>query len=163
MKNQLKDTFPEPKIGVGAIIFNSAGYVLLIKRDKAPRFGLWSIPGGKQEAGESLKNACKREVFEETGLNIDVKNIIAVVERRVEAFHYVVIDFFATIADDAHETPIAQSDVSEAKWISVNNLAQFELVEGLEEIILRINRNLNGETKRGLQDINYLGTDFILY
>ncbi len=163
MGNHLKNKVPEPTIGVGAVIFNSAGYVLLIKRDKAPRNGFWSIPGGKQEAGETLKTACKREVLEETGLTIGVKNIIAVVERRVEAFHYVIIDFLATIADDAHEMPVAQSDVSDAKWVSVNQLSEFDLVEGLEEIIIRVHRNQNVETTSGLQDVECMGSDFILY
>ena len=162
MENQTKFYYPEPKIGVSAIVFNMAGYVLMIKRNKEPALGLWSIPGGRQEAGESLKEACRREVFEETGLNIDVKNIIAVVERRVQGFHYVVIDFFARLIDEENKQPIAQSDVSEACWVAVEKLTQYEIVDGLEEIILRAYRLYNSESIMGLQDLNCKGTDFIL-
>ncbi len=114
MENQTKKMIPEPKVGVSAVVFNTSGCILLIKRNKAPALGLWSIPGGRHEAGESLQEACKREVFEETGLTVDVQGILAVVERRIESFHYVVIDFIATLIDDINIQPVAQSDVSEA-------------------------------------------------
>ncbi len=162
MENQTKNCFPEPKIGVSGVIFNSSGCILLIKRNKAPAFGLWSIPGGQLEPGESLKEACKREVFEETALCIDVKEIIAVVERRVEGFHYVVIDFFATLIDDNCKQPVAQSDVSEACWVAIENLAEYQLVAGLEEIILRTYRLFNAESIKGLMDVDCKGTDYIL-
>ncbi|MFW5443025.1 MAG: NUDIX hydrolase [Methylococcaceae bacterium] len=153
---------PEPKIGVSAVVFNTSGSILLIKRNKAPALGLWSIPGGRQEPGESLKEACKRETFEETGLRVEVKELIAVVERRVEGFHYVVIDFFAILVGDGIQ-PIAQSDVSEACWVAIDELSQYQVVEGLEEIILRAYRLYNAESISGLIDVGGNGTDFILY
>lgn len=163
MANQLKKENYQPTIGVSAVVFNAEGQVLLIKRDKAPSIGKWSIPGGCHEAGESLTEACKREVYEETGLNIEVENLIAVVERRVEGFHYVVIDFFARFFEGKDKQPVAQSDVSEAGWVSLEHLAQYELVEGLEAILYRASQFFNGDYSiKGLQDSNGKGTDFIL-
>lgn len=160
-KSIKKENYP-PKIGVSAVVFNTAGQVLLIKRNKAPSRGLWSVPGGCQEAGESLTEACKREVYEETGLKIEVKNLIAVVERRVEGFHYVVIDFFASVLDRKNKQPVAQSDVSEAEWVSLQHIAQYELVEGLDEILYRAYQLFKGDSIKGLLDFNGKGADFIL-
>ncbi|MCF6250341.1 MAG: NUDIX hydrolase [Methylococcaceae bacterium] len=162
MENQTKKMIPEPKVGVSAVVFNTSGCILLIKRNKAPALGLWSIPGGRHEAGESLQEACKREVFEETGLTVDVQGILAVVERRIESFHYVVIDFIATLIDDINIQPVAQSDVSEACWVAIEDLSQYQLVEGLEEIVLTTYKLFDAELITGLVDFNGKGTDFII-
>ena len=161
MENQTEIINPEPKIGVSAIVFNASGCVLLIKRNKTPALGFWSLPGGRQEPGESLQEACNREVLEETGLCVAVKDVVAVVERRVEEFHYVIIDFIAALFDDDKQ-PVAQSDVSEACWVAIGDISQYQLVEGLEEIVLRAYKLFNTEPKPGLVDFNCKGTDFIL-
>ena len=89
MQNNNIQSFPVPAIGVGGIVFNNQKQVLMIQRNQPPAMGFWSVPGGKLEPGESLAEACQREIKEETGLDIEVKNIVAVVERRIEGFHYV--------------------------------------------------------------------------
>ena len=68
--------FPlRPIVGVGAIIFEG-GRVLLAKRGKPPSPGNWSIPGGALELGETLEDACRREVMEETGLCVKIETIV---------------------------------------------------------------------------------------
>ena len=131
------DSLPVPTLGVSGIVFNKQKQILLIQRNQPPAMGFWSIPGGKLEAGESLAEACRREIKEETGLDTEVKNIVAVVERRVEGFHYVIIDYLALLADEENSQPIARSDVSEARWVSLEHLIHYDLVEGLAEIIVR--------------------------
>ncbi len=84
---------PKPGLGVGGVVFNKSGEVLLIKRNQAPACGLWSIPGGRLEPGENLASACVREFYEETSLEVEVKKVIAVVERKLEGFHYIIVDF----------------------------------------------------------------------
>jgi 8-oxo-dGTP diphosphatase len=153
--------FPIPAIGVGGIIFNRQNQVLLIQRNQPPAMGLWSIPGGKLEAGESLTEACKREIKEETGLETDIKNIVAVVERRIENFHYVIIDYLALLIDEEQTVPVAQSDIADAKWVDLENLADYELVEGLAEIIRRTFCIYKGDHLAGLYDIDSKGTDYI--
>jgi len=156
------DGCPVPMIGVGGIVFNNQKQVLMIRRNKPPAIGLWSVPGGKLEAGESLMEACRREVKEETGLDIDVKNIVAVVERRQEGFHYVVIDFLAVLNDRGNTVPTAQSDVAEAGWIDLESLSDYRLVEGLLDIVMRTFSAYSGDYLSGLYDADDKGTDYIL-
>lgn len=158
--NGVNRNHPIPGISVGGIVFNDHS-VLLIKRDKPPALGLWSVPGGKLDLGESLVDACKREVMEETGLAIDIGNIAAVVEHRIESFHYVIVDFIVILSDANVNTPIASSDVSEAQWVKINHLSQYNLVKGLEHIIIKTyNAENNGELS-GLIDVDGQGQDFI--
>jgi len=155
-------SLPVPTLGVSGIVFNKQKQILLIQRNQPPAMGLWSIPGGKLEPGESLVEACKREIKEETGLDTDIKNIVAVVERRVEGFHYVIIDYLAQLVDKENSQPVAQSDVSEARWVSLEHLIDYELVEGLAEIILRTYVVYNGDHVAGLYDVYAGGSDYIL-
>ena len=106
--------YPErPWVGVGALIFRE-GRVLLVRRGHAPSLGEWSIPGGALEVGETLAEGVKREVREETGLEVEPLATVDVVDRiardetgRVQ-FHYVLVDFLCRVtggseafADDA--------------------------------------------------------------
>jgi mutator protein MutT len=153
---------PKPEIGVAGIVFNQQQQVLLIKRNQAPASGLWSIPGGKLEPGESLPAACEREIKEETGLNTKALQIVAVVERQLEGFHFVIIDFLAELVSDNTVPPVAQSDVTEARWVSIDDLKNYPLVMGLADIIVRSHRQLHGLQHSGLYDVHSNGTDFIL-
>jgi ADP-ribose pyrophosphatase YjhB (NUDIX family) len=161
--NDPENTQPIPSIGVGGLLFNSNKEVLLIKRNQPPAAGLWSVPGGRQESSETLVEACCREFFEETNLEVQVKQIVAVVERRLEGFHYVIIDFLVELLDETINIPTAQSDVSEAKWIKLDGLDALPLVVGLTEIIQRTHKNVSQKTLGGLHDANKTGTDFIGY
>ena len=156
------DFLQVPTLAVGGIIFNHQKQILLIQRNQPPAMGFWSIPGGKLEAGESLKEACQREIKEETGLDTEVKNIVAVVERRVEGFHYVIIDYLALLAEEENSQPTARSDVSEARWVGLENLNDYDLVSGLAEIILRTYNVHNGGHIAGLYDVHATGNDYIL-
>jgi len=152
---------PVPAIGVGGIVFNRRREILLIRRNQPPASGLWSVPGGKLEPGESLTETCRREISEETGLDIQPLALVAVVERRIEDFHYVVIDFLAQLISSDNEMPIARTDVSDVRWVSMERLKEYELVPGLEEIIIRTDRALQQGKLPGLTDDAGLGTDFV--
>ena len=162
MTKDTNERLPVPAIGVGAVVFNDQGAVLMICRNKPPALGLWSVPGGKLEPGESLVSACRREIKEETDVDVNVQHIIAVVERRIENFHYVIIDFLAELEPGKTCSPNAQSDVSEARWIMLNELQDFQLVVGLEEIIRQAYANYKHGVTAGLMDIEGNRTDFIL-
>ena len=161
MENNTVANLTTPAIGVSGIVFNGTK-VLMIKRAQAPAQGLWSIPGGKLEPGETLAGACRREVEEETGLQVEVQQIVAVVERKLEGFHYVIVDFWAVLADTSAIEPSARTDVSEAKWLEVDDLPNYPVVEGLHEIILRSFCMFNGNYPAGLYDVNGQNSDYIL-
>ena len=90
-----------PQIGVGAVVFNRDGEVLLVKRKNEPSKNMWTIPGGKLMAGETLKQTAEREIFEETGVEIEAGEIIYTFELvdtdddGTVKFHYIIIDFDA--------------------------------------------------------------------
>ena len=68
-----------PPIGVGAVVIRHAR-VLLVRRAKAPRAGRWSLPGGRQRLGETVREAAAREVREETGVEVEVTALLDVVD-----------------------------------------------------------------------------------
>ncbi len=109
-----------PLLGVGAVIVNSQGQVLLIRRGSEPRKGHWSIPGGLVELGESLTDAVRREALEETGLTVEPVTLIEVVDRifveegRVR-YHYVIVDYWCRIRSGQ---PQASSDAEAICWAS---------------------------------------------
>ena len=127
-----------PIVGVAGIAFDAAGAVLLVRRNRPPGTGLWSVPGGRVEPGETLVDACAREVREETGLEVDVGPMVTVVER-VERdadgsllHHYVIVDFLIT---SMRGTVRAGSDASEARFVGAAELATLSLTEGLAGVI----------------------------
>jgi 8-oxo-dGTP diphosphatase len=76
-----KREYPElPMVGVGGVIIRD-GRTLLIRRGSEPLKGEWSIPGGMLEVGETLKEGVTRELLEETGLHVQVVELIEVFER----------------------------------------------------------------------------------
>jgi ADP-ribose pyrophosphatase YjhB (NUDIX family) len=141
-----------PAVGVGAIVFDRRGRVLLIRRGLPPRAGWWSVPGGRLEPGESLKDCCRREVLEETGLAIEPGPIVAVAERQGEGFHYVILDFAAKIAADPPPVPCPASDAADARWVALGDLDDYTLVEGLKDAILAAFPLLEPGSGAGLRD-----------
>lgn len=152
---------PVPAIGVSGIAFNQQNEVLLIRRDQPPARGLWSVPGGKLEPGESLVEACQREFEEETGLKIRIVSLAALVERRVESFHYVIADFLVELVDVRNPIPIAGTDASEARWISLDRLGDYETVPGLAEIIVKTYETRQSGRSPGLTAQDGLHSDFL--
>src|SRR5438034_6520371 len=91
-----------PILGVGAIIIES-GRVLLVERGREPLKGYWSLPGGVLEVGEKLADGTRREVLEETGLEIELLSVVEIFERilrdaeGVAEYHYVLIDYVCRV------------------------------------------------------------------
>ncbi|MFH1490346.1 MAG: NUDIX domain-containing protein, partial [Pseudomonadota bacterium] len=96
----MKREYPEsPIVGVGAVIFKD-NKVLLVKRAKEPGKGLWSLPGGALELGESLVDGLKREISEEVSIEIEVGGLVRVLDRILRdqeervRYHYVIVDYW---------------------------------------------------------------------
>jgi len=111
--------FPQASlIGVGAVIVQD-GRVLLVQRGRDPMKGQWTLPGGVLEVGESLVEGVAREVREETGLEIEVLELVELLDRihredgRVR-FHYVIADYLCRVTGgELH----AASDADAVRWI----------------------------------------------
>ena len=114
-----------PIVGVGAVVFDG-DTVLLIRRGHAPLRGVWTLPGGTVELGETLREAVMREAREETGLVVEVGPLVEVVDSiqrgedgRVE-YHYVIADFLCVATGGVLG---AASDAAEARWVPVADVA----------------------------------------
>jgi 8-oxo-dGTP diphosphatase len=123
-----------PVVGVGAIVFDEAGHVLLVERGRPPSQGLWSVPGGRLEPRETLAQAVAREVHEETGLIVEVGTLACVVERIGDDHHFVLLDYFARVCGGRLA---AASDARAARFVAFDELAALPLTEGLADILVR--------------------------
>ena len=108
------------RIGVGAVVFRD-DQVLLVKRGKAPMLGLWSIPGGGLEYGETIKDGVIREVREETSCEIKITGLIDVFEAirpgEPHVPHTVMIDY---AAEWVSGEPFAGDDAAEAEFVAID-------------------------------------------
>ena len=128
---------PRPILGVGALIIRD-DRVLLVQRGKEPLKGYWSLPGGVVEAGEALETAIRREVLEETNLDVEVVKVIEIFERitrdaeRRAEYHYVLIDYLCTVKSGEAR---AGSDAAGIAWLRRGELENFSLTEGAAQVI----------------------------
>ena len=128
-----------PIIGVGALIFHR-GRILMAQRGKEPLKGWWSLPGGALEIGESLDSAVRREVREESGLEIEPLGMFEVFERIMRdaagapEYHYVLIDFLCRVTGG---TLCAGDDVCRVEWVTREGLKGLQITEGTIDVIER--------------------------
>jgi ADP-ribose pyrophosphatase YjhB (NUDIX family) len=118
-----------PIVGVGVVVWRDAQF-LLIRRGKPPRAGSWSLPGGMQELGETVRETAAREIREETGLDIEVTGLIDVFDTitRDDAgrvrLQYTLVDF---TAEWRHGEAVAGSDAAGVQWVDLDDIEQYDL------------------------------------
>jgi len=132
--------YPErPVVGVGGVVI-SDGRALLIRRGGPPLEGQWSIPGGMLEVGETLLEGVRRELLEETGIEVRVLDLIEVFERinrdgaGKTKYHFVVLDY---LCEAVRGEARAGSDVTNVAWASPSELAKYSLTETATRVILK--------------------------
>jgi 8-oxo-dGTP diphosphatase len=113
---------PRPRVAVGAIAVRD-GALLMVQRAKDPARGLWSLPGGHLESGEYLSAAVKREMVEETGLDVEVGALAGIFEVLGDP-HFVILDFMVEVIGDA--SPVASGDVERARWVALGDIGSLE-------------------------------------
>ena len=132
-------SYPErPYLAASAAIVRD-GKILVVRRARPPAHGLFTLPGGVVEVGETLAQAVVREVSEETGLTIEPvalagfrETIVPDAQARVER-HFVILCFAARWR--AGE-PVLNEELSEARWIDPAELADLSTTPGLAEIVV---------------------------
>lgn len=125
--------------GVGGVVISN-GRALLIRRGGPPLEGQWSIPGGMLEVGETIIEGVRRELAEETGIEVRVGGLIEVFERiSLDAagktrYHFVVLDYLCeAIRGEAR----AGSDVTDVAWASPSELKKYSLTETATRVIVK--------------------------
>ncbi len=134
-----RDYPDRPFVGVGAVILE-ADRVLLVKRGKPPRDKEWSLPGGAQDVGETVDACLRREVREETNLEVSIRALIDVIDGiftddsgRVQ-YHYTMIDY---LAERRSGEPEAGDDVSDVAWFRLDELDGLAIWSETRRVIAR--------------------------
>ena len=134
----MKREYPErPIIAVGGIIFHE-DTVLLVRRNREPAMGQWSLPGGAVELGERLEEALKREIHEEVSIKIGIGGLVRLLDRVVHdeerrvRFHYVIADYWGWKISGQ---PCAASDISDARFVTLKEARKLGIHEEVEATI----------------------------
>jgi ADP-ribose pyrophosphatase YjhB (NUDIX family) len=128
----------QPLVGVGGVVIHR-DRALLIRRGSEPLKGEWSIPGGMLELGEDLTAGVRRELKEETGIEVEPLECILVFDRimregeRVK-YHYVIVDYLCR-RKSGRLRPA--SDVTDARWVRREDLPQYHLTDMATKLILQ--------------------------
>ncbi len=133
--------YPEdPRVGVGALVIWKEK-VLLVKRGVAPNKGLWAIPGGSLELGESLKECAERETLEETSLVVRADKPLYVFdyiekdeEERIR-YHFVIVDVKAEYVSGE---PVGRDDVLEARWVGKKEVLNLPVAKNTLKLLRHI-------------------------
>jgi mutator protein MutT len=119
---------------VGALVHDAHGRLLLIQRGHEPHRGLWSLPGGRIEPGETAEQAIVREVQEETGLAVLAGAVVGRIRIDSAAAIYDVLDL-ACVLTTADQVPVAGDDAADVQFADAAALARLECTPGLLETL----------------------------
>ena len=115
---------------VGAVVHDARGRLLLVRRGHAPSAGLWSVPGGRVEAGESEVEAVVREMAEETGLRVRPERVLGRVRIDGDGVVFTVTDWVCTLLDPGQQ-PVAGDDAADVAFVDATGLAALDMAPGV--------------------------------
>jgi len=141
--------YPErPIVGVAAVVIEN-DKVALVRRGRPPAYGEWSLPGGAVELGETVEEAVIREVSEEIGLEVEVLELVAILDRIFldkegqPQFHYVLLDF---LCRKTGGTLLASSDAISCARVPFSALDEYKLAKETRRVINKAYQRLNGNS-----------------
>lgn len=129
-------TSPRRRRAVSAIVFDASRRLLVVQRGHEPAKGLWSVPGGKVEPGETDEQALAREIAEETGLVVEVGALAGSVERPgTPGIVFEIFDYDAVVTRGEPSAARAADDAADLKWVTLAGLRALPLTDGLMEAL----------------------------
>ncbi|MFZ1753116.1 MAG: NUDIX hydrolase [Caldilineaceae bacterium] len=139
-----------PLVGTAAAVFNDLGEVLLVQRGKPPNVGQWGLPGGLIDTGERLVAGAAREVMEECGVAVEIRDLVGVFEPIIRdgdgqvRYHYVVVDYWGRYLSGELRPG---DDAADARWVAVDRLEEFEMYSESRAVVRRAHEQwqANGE------------------
>ncbi|MDH5748723.1 MAG: NUDIX hydrolase [Rhodospirillales bacterium] len=144
--DSMSRTYPNRPIAAVGIVIIDEDRILLVRRTKPPRQGRWSLPGGVQETGETVFEAARREVLEETGITVEIKGLVDVVDsikrddQEKISLHYTLIE---VVAVPVSGKLAAASDADEADWFPLKDISDMGLWSETVRIIRLAREKLN--------------------
>jgi 8-oxo-dGTP diphosphatase len=124
-----------PLTGVGVVVVED-GRILLVQRGRDPGKGMWAVPGGRQHFGEALRDAARREAREETGLDVEIGDVVWVGDSigpgDPPAWHFAIIDFLAhPVAGELR----AADDADDVRWVDADEARSLPLVPTMPSLL----------------------------
>lgn len=122
------------------------GDLLMVKRGRGPNAGLWAIPGGKVDYGESMREAAVRELREETGIEVELGEVVWVGDAMgpgvPPAWHYTLVDYQAQMIGGTLE---AADDAEEVAWVPLGQVLGLSVTPTMPGLVARLLEGLIGE------------------
>lgn len=124
-----------PLPGVGAVVV-AGDRLLLVLRGRGALRGHWAVPGGRQRYGETMRDAVRREVLEETGYEVEVGDPVwagdVIGPGDPPAYHYAIVDFRAEVVGGSAR---AGDDALEVRWVDRSEVRRLRLTPTMEELL----------------------------
>lgn len=129
-----------PWVAVGVIVLRG-DRVLLVQRGRDPGRGMWAVPGGMVDLGETMREAAAREAMEETGLRVEVGDVFWVADAiqrdgdgRVR-YHNAIVDFLATAPEGE---PACADDAMDVRWVGPDDVEDLPLTPSMWPLIEKL-------------------------
>ena len=141
----MTDAARRPVPGVGVAVIRD-GALLMVKRGRGPNAGLWAIPGGKVDYGESMQQAAVRELREETGIDVELEGVIwvgdAIGPGDPPAWHHTLVDYRGRMIGGTLE---AADDAEEVAWVPLGQVLDLPVTPTMRGLVARLLDDLREE------------------